>query len=112
MNATRFRKRSATALCMIFALTACGGRVGGGDPIVVKDSKIDQGWIFTEVTLVVKNTGQSGTRYQYGLSNDSRTQTFCSGSGYLDGGEERTVSFDCSKMTQYNGKIGIFANAI
>ena len=83
----------------------------GGDPIVIKDSDIDQGWLSTTVTLVVKNRSSRGTRYEYGVTTKDESKTFCSGTGYLDGGEERSVSFDCSEATHYSGRVGMYAIA-
>ncbi len=97
-------------LLMMFAalpLAACGG-----DGIVVKDSLIDNGWIFTDIYLTVKNTNSSGTRYRYAITNADESKTFCYGSGYLDGGEERRVKFACNDITQYSGKVNILTEAI
>lgn len=97
-----------TLICLAaLPLAGCGG-----DQIVVKDHTIDNGWIFTDIYLTVKNTSSSGTQYRYSIMNGDNTTTFCSGTGYLDGGEERKIKFPCNDITQYSGKVSILTEAI
>lgn len=91
------------------AMAGCGI---GRDPIVIKDHDIKSGWFSASVTIVVKNTSSRGTRYEYGATTEDESKTFCSGTGYLDAGEEREVTFDCGELTSYSGRVAMYAVAI
>jgi hypothetical protein len=95
------------ALLAPLSLAGCGG-----GQIVVKEHTIDNGWIFTDIYMTVKNTGSSGTRYRYSVMNGDQSRTFCTGTGYLDSGEERKIKFACNGITQYSGKVNILTKAI
>lgn len=99
----------------ILGFTACllaGCGSAGGDPIVIKANTIDAGFFSSTASMVVKNTGSSGTQYRYSIADSGGSKIFCSGMGYLDAGEERQVTFDCSDITHYSGKAVWVAEAV